>query len=103
MKRLIRAFAVLAASTLAMAGLLAAPASAAAPPSGSCVSNEDSIGCGFWYHEGDQMLVCDTARDGRSVVVVAWLNDVRAADKWHTAGAGPPSDPLRCTERSYGN
>ncbi|MBB5867337.1 hypothetical protein F4553_000716 [Allocatelliglobosispora scoriae] len=43
------------------------------------------------------MHVCDLYADGKSAVVIAWLNDVRAPDKWHTSGARD------CTERSYGN
>ncbi|MCX5064294.1 hypothetical protein OOJ91_00255 [Micromonospora lupini] len=55
-------------------------------------------GYGEWNHSGDVMWVCDAYPDGWSVVVIAWLNGVRAPNKWDTSGAGDG-----CTERSYGD
>ncbi|GAB3947542.1 hypothetical protein GCM10027614_42970 [Micromonospora vulcania] len=74
---------------------LAAPAQAG--QDADACTNYGCAGMGSWYGDGDQIVVCDLEADGWSVVVIAWLNGVRASNKWHTAGAGS------CSTRSYGD
>ncbi|QNP62582.1 hypothetical protein [Streptomyces genisteinicus] len=75
------------AAAAASALVLAAPtAGAAGVPGGG--------GSATWYADGDKMRICDTAADGKSVVVIASFTNTW---KWHTSGAGG------CTDRSYGN
>ena len=79
--------ALVVAAAAASAIVLAAPsAGAATVPGGG--------GKATWYSNGDKLTICDTASDGKSVLVQASFTNTL---KWHTSGAGG------CTDRSYGN
>ena len=79
--------ALVVAAAAASAIVLAAPsAGAAGVPGGG--------GNATWYSNGDKLTICDTASDGKSVLVQASFTNTL---KWHTSGAGG------CTDRSYGN